>query len=302
MRMGQLTGLRALVTGGASGLGAAIAAAFTAEGAAVVVLDMADKAPAGLPDGIGYVQADVTDDAAVRAAVDAAAGRLGGLDLLVNNRRDRRPGQRGRQHRRGVAAGAGRERDRHRPGVPRGLAVPARIRPGGRGQHRLDRGYRGAARPGRLLGQQGRGGCADPGHGGRRDGRRRPGQRREPRHGPTRRGSPGCSAWRPTRPPSGPRWRPASRTAGWSRRTRWPPRSSTWPHPRPGQPPAPSLRWTAGWAGCGCAREADCAPDVAAGLHTPGGAVGQQDAQRRAGCPGPGPLRYRGPGRRVDGA
>jgi 2-keto-3-deoxy-L-fuconate dehydrogenase len=83
--MAQLTGLRALVTGGASGLGAAIAAAFTAEGAAVVVLDMADNAPAGLPDGTGYVQADVTDDAAVRAAVNAAAARLGGLDLLVNN-------------------------------------------------------------------------------------------------------------------------------------------------------------------------------------------------------------------------
>ena len=84
-RMGQLTGLRALVTGGASGLGAAIAAAFTAEGAAVVVLDMAEQAPAHLPAGAGYVQADVTDDAAVRAAVDAAAARLGGLDLLVNN-------------------------------------------------------------------------------------------------------------------------------------------------------------------------------------------------------------------------
>jgi NAD(P)-dependent dehydrogenase (short-subunit alcohol dehydrogenase family) len=83
--MGQLTGLRALVTGGASGLGAAIAAAFTAEGAAVVVLDMAEAPPAGRPGGAGYVQADITDDAAVRAAVDAAASRLGGLDLLVNN-------------------------------------------------------------------------------------------------------------------------------------------------------------------------------------------------------------------------
>jgi NAD(P)-dependent dehydrogenase (short-subunit alcohol dehydrogenase family) len=85
MMMAQLTGLRALVTGGASGLGAAIAAAFTAEGAAVVVLDMADKAPGNLPGGTGYVQADVTDDAAVRAAVNAAAARLGGLDVLVNN-------------------------------------------------------------------------------------------------------------------------------------------------------------------------------------------------------------------------
>jgi len=85
MSMGQLTGLRALITGGASGLGAAIAAAFTAEGAAVVVLDMADTPPAGLPGGAGYVQADITDDATVRAAVQTAAERLGGLDVLVNN-------------------------------------------------------------------------------------------------------------------------------------------------------------------------------------------------------------------------
>ena len=83
--MGQLTGLRALITGGASGLGAAIATAFAAEGAAVVVLDMAEAPPAGLPAGTGYVRADVTDDTAVRTAVDAAAARLGGLDLLVNN-------------------------------------------------------------------------------------------------------------------------------------------------------------------------------------------------------------------------
>ena len=82
--MGQLTGLRALVTGGASGLGAAIAAAFTAEGAAVVVLDMTQQPP-GLPAGTGYVQADITDDDAVQAAVQSVAERLGGLDVLVNN-------------------------------------------------------------------------------------------------------------------------------------------------------------------------------------------------------------------------
>jgi 2-keto-3-deoxy-L-fuconate dehydrogenase len=85
MTMGQLEGLRALVTGGASGIGAAIAAAFAAEGAAVVVLDVADGPPAGLPAGAGYVRADLADDAAVRAAVAAAADRLGGLDVLANN-------------------------------------------------------------------------------------------------------------------------------------------------------------------------------------------------------------------------
>ena len=78
--MGQLDGLRALVTGGSSGIGLAIARAFTAEGAAVAVLD---RAPG--PDDLFCVAADITDDAAVRSAVDTAAQRLGGLDLLVNN-------------------------------------------------------------------------------------------------------------------------------------------------------------------------------------------------------------------------
>jgi NAD(P)-dependent dehydrogenase (short-subunit alcohol dehydrogenase family) len=81
--MGALDGLRALVTGGASGIGAAIAALFAAEGAAVAVLDR--EAPPALADGVVAVQADVTDDAAVRAAVDTAVTALGGLDVLVNN-------------------------------------------------------------------------------------------------------------------------------------------------------------------------------------------------------------------------
>lgn len=83
--MSELDGLRALITGGASGIGAAMASAFHAAGAAVVVLDVAAAPPAGLPSGAGYVSADITDDAAVRAAVAAAADRLGGLDVLVNN-------------------------------------------------------------------------------------------------------------------------------------------------------------------------------------------------------------------------
>jgi 2-keto-3-deoxy-L-fuconate dehydrogenase len=83
--MGQLAGLRALVTGGASGLGQAIAAAFAAEGAAVVILDVAGQPPRDLPAGTGYISADVTDDAAVRAAVESAAARMGGLDLVASN-------------------------------------------------------------------------------------------------------------------------------------------------------------------------------------------------------------------------
>ncbi|HEY2297044.1 MAG TPA: SDR family oxidoreductase [Jatrophihabitans sp.] len=82
--MGELDGLKALVTGGASGIGLAIATTFADEGAAVFVLDRAERADS-LPDGIGYVRADITDDAAVRSAVDTAANELGGIDILVNN-------------------------------------------------------------------------------------------------------------------------------------------------------------------------------------------------------------------------
>jgi 2-keto-3-deoxy-L-fuconate dehydrogenase len=83
--VGSLDGLRALVTGGASGIGLAIAQAFAAEGARVVVLDRSKDRPAALPEAIGFVSADVSDDAGVRAAVSTAAEHLGGLDILVNN-------------------------------------------------------------------------------------------------------------------------------------------------------------------------------------------------------------------------
>jgi NAD(P)-dependent dehydrogenase (short-subunit alcohol dehydrogenase family) len=83
--MNELQGLRALVTGGASGIGLAIASAFAAEGAAVVVLDLASARPDALAPELGYVPADIADDAAVRSAVAAAVESLGGLDILVNN-------------------------------------------------------------------------------------------------------------------------------------------------------------------------------------------------------------------------
>ncbi|MFF5187448.1 SDR family NAD(P)-dependent oxidoreductase [Streptomyces sp. NPDC000345] len=80
--MTDLSGLRAVVTGGASGIGLATARALAAQGAAVAVLDLA---PAGVPEPLLGLQTDVTDDASVRAAVEQAAARLGGLDILVNN-------------------------------------------------------------------------------------------------------------------------------------------------------------------------------------------------------------------------
>jgi NAD(P)-dependent dehydrogenase (short-subunit alcohol dehydrogenase family) len=74
-------GIRALVTGGASGIGLATAHRLSRDGAKVAVLDVAEQGPTDF----GYVRADVRDDAAVRAAVSAAVEMLGGLDVLVNN-------------------------------------------------------------------------------------------------------------------------------------------------------------------------------------------------------------------------
>ena len=74
--------LRVLVTGGASGIGQAAARLLAAGGARVAVLD---RELDGIDPGLIALRADVTDDAAVRAAVGEAAERLGGLDVLVNN-------------------------------------------------------------------------------------------------------------------------------------------------------------------------------------------------------------------------
>ncbi|MEV4174471.1 SDR family oxidoreductase [Nonomuraea sp. NPDC049709] len=72
--------LKAVVTGGGSGIGLAAATALAGRGMKVACLDLN---PPGEPF-IG-IKADVTDDAGVRAAVAEAAERLGGIDVLVNN-------------------------------------------------------------------------------------------------------------------------------------------------------------------------------------------------------------------------
>jgi 2-keto-3-deoxy-L-fuconate dehydrogenase len=78
----DLDGLSALVTGGASGIGRAVAELLSARGAQVAVLDVD---VGGVEPPLHAVVADVTDDAAVRRAVDEAVERLGGLDILINN-------------------------------------------------------------------------------------------------------------------------------------------------------------------------------------------------------------------------
>jgi NAD(P)-dependent dehydrogenase (short-subunit alcohol dehydrogenase family) len=79
--VGEFDGLVAAVTGGASGIGAAVVAELTAGGARVAVLDLD---PSGARGALA-VQADVSDDASVDAAVARVVDELGRLDVLVNN-------------------------------------------------------------------------------------------------------------------------------------------------------------------------------------------------------------------------
>ena len=74
--------ITAVVTGGASGIGAAAAHALAERGAAVAVLDLRPEAADPAFTGIAC---DVGDDASVRRAVAEAAERLGGIDVVVNN-------------------------------------------------------------------------------------------------------------------------------------------------------------------------------------------------------------------------
>jgi NAD(P)-dependent dehydrogenase (short-subunit alcohol dehydrogenase family) len=79
--MSEFDGLRALVTGGASGIGLTTARLLVRLGARVAVLD---RDATDTPE-LYSLRADITDDAAVRAAVGQALTHLGGLDILVNN-------------------------------------------------------------------------------------------------------------------------------------------------------------------------------------------------------------------------
>jgi 2-keto-3-deoxy-L-fuconate dehydrogenase len=79
---GTLDGLRAVVTGGASGIGAAIVGALLEGGARVAVFDR--NLDGADPRALGIL-ADITDDESVVAAIEATVAEFGGLDTLVNN-------------------------------------------------------------------------------------------------------------------------------------------------------------------------------------------------------------------------
>lgn len=87
--MRGLTGKRVLITGGASGIGAATAARFLEEGSAVCVLDRdaagRERIRHALPELAGTVDADVSNLQEVQAAVEDAVRLMGGLDVLINN-------------------------------------------------------------------------------------------------------------------------------------------------------------------------------------------------------------------------
>ena len=81
MTANDFDGVRLLVTGGASGIGYAIASAAMG-GRAVAVLDVE---PSGAPAGALAYKADVTDDESVAPRSTQAAAAMGGLDVVINN-------------------------------------------------------------------------------------------------------------------------------------------------------------------------------------------------------------------------
>ncbi len=82
--MKDFDGLVAIVTGGASGIGAAVVAELVDRGARVGILDL-DPTGVAETDQLAVAQCDVADDDSVRAALEAVVGRFGRLDVVINN-------------------------------------------------------------------------------------------------------------------------------------------------------------------------------------------------------------------------
>ncbi len=87
--MGELDGKRALVTGGAQGLGLAISRLMVERGAKVLIADIDEAGGKIAADELGEaaraVRCDVTSFDDLQAAVDTAVSTFGGLDIMVNN-------------------------------------------------------------------------------------------------------------------------------------------------------------------------------------------------------------------------
>ena len=87
--MGKLDGKVALITGGASGIGAATVRLFAAEGARVMIADMQADKGREVAEELGsqgaFVQVNVTQESEVKAAIHATIERWGRLDCIYNN-------------------------------------------------------------------------------------------------------------------------------------------------------------------------------------------------------------------------
>jgi 2-keto-3-deoxy-L-fuconate dehydrogenase len=177
--MGDFDGLVALVTGGASGIGAATAALLVERGGRVAVLDVGVD---DVPSSVLGVVCDVSDGPACVPRWRPWWRTCRPHGRRHQQRRHRRGRRRGRQRRRRVAPGARRERRRDGADRARLRCPTCAVRHAGDREHVLDRGDRRRAQPRSLQRQQGRGALAHARDGGRPRARGHPGQRRRARH------------------------------------------------------------------------------------------------------------------------